>query len=217
MDLREASGSEKEKVIKRRNRPVFLRYLDRRKTDTIVADDMAKGDINLGTLVRRSQSDKTEYSAKLKEKLMPHDLPALPSPVLEPEEVRLRKMNRRAKVIKELVQTEKDYLTDLELCIREVVQPLRNFQVVDVDRLFTNTETVCEVSAALLHRLHEALADPDPEAVVIGEVFIQAKAALEDVYKIYCYHHDDANMSLKSYEKEEQIKQHFTACISELK
>ncbi|XP_018551218.1 rho guanine nucleotide exchange factor 38 [Lates calcarifer] len=223
MDPKEAGGSEKEKekekekVIKRRNRPVFLRYLERRKTDTIVADDMAKGDINLGTLVRRSQSDKTEYSAKLKEKMTPHDLSTPPSPAIDPEEVRLRKMNRRAKVIQELVQTEKDYLTGLELCIREVVQPLRNLQVVDIDRLFTNIETVCEVSAALYHRLHEAMADPDPEAVVIGEVFIQAKAALEDVYKIYCYHHGDANMSLKSYEKEEEIKQHFTTCILALK
>ncbi|KAM9770073.1 rho guanine nucleotide exchange factor 38 [Menidia menidia] len=223
MDPKEAGGSEKEKekdkekVIKRRNRPVFLRYLERRKTDTIVADDMAKGDINLGTLVRRSQSDKTEYSAKLKEKLMPHDLHTLPSPVLEPEEIRLRKMNRRAKVMKELVQTEKDYLTDLELCIREVVQPLRNLQAVEVDRMFTNMETLCEVSAALLHRLRQAMADPDPEAVVIGDVFIQAKATLEDVYKIYCYHHDDANMSLKSYERDEQIKQEFTACVLELK
>lgn len=69
---KEASGCDKEKekekdrVIKRRNRPVFLRYLERRKTDTIVADETAKGDINLGTLVRRSQSDKTEYSTKLK-------------------------------------------------------------------------------------------------------------------------------------------------------
>lgn len=80
MDPNEAGGGEKEKekekekVIKRRNRPVFLRYLERRKTDTIVAEDTAKGDINLGTLVRRSQSDKTEYSAKLKG--TPHnDLP----------------------------------------------------------------------------------------------------------------------------------------------
>ncbi|XP_060951488.1 rho guanine nucleotide exchange factor 38 [Limanda limanda] len=223
MDPKEAIGGEKEKekekdkTIKRRNRPVFLRYLERRKTDTIVDDDMAKGDFNLGTLVRRSQSDKTEYSAKLKEKMTPHDLSTPPSPAMDPEEVRLRKMSRRAKVIQELVQTEKDYLTDLELCIREVVQPLRNTQVVDIDRLFTNMETLCEVSAALLHRLNEALADPDPEAVVIGEVFIQAKAALEDVYKIYCYHHDDANTSLKSYEKEEEIKQHFTTCVLALK
>ncbi|XP_054634687.1 rho guanine nucleotide exchange factor 38 isoform X2 [Dunckerocampus dactyliophorus] len=203
MDPKEAGRAEKEKVIKRRNRPVFLRYLERRKTDSIVADDISKADINLGTLVRRSQSDKTEYSAKLK--------------ALDPEEVRLRKMKRRSKVIQELIQTEKDYLTDMELCIREVVQPLRNMQVVDVDRLFTNMETVCEVSAALFHRLQDAMSDPDPEAVVIGEVFIQAKAALEDVYKIYCYHHDDANMSLKSYEKEEEIKQHFTTCVLSLK
>ncbi|XP_067355061.1 rho guanine nucleotide exchange factor 38 isoform X2 [Channa argus] len=223
MDPKEANGSEKEKekdkekVIKRRNRPVFLRYLERRKTDTIVADDKGEGDINLGTLVRRSQSDKTEYSTKLKEKMRPLDLSTPPSPALDPEEVRMRKMNRRAKVIQELVQTEKDYLTDLELCIREVVQPLRNMQIVDVDRMFTNMETVCEVSAALLHRLYGAMADPDPEAVVIGDVFIQAKAALEDVYKIYCYHHDDANVSLKSYEKEEDIKQHFTTCVLALK
>ena len=72
MDPNEAGGGEKEKdkekekVIKRRNRPVFLRYLERRRTDTIVAEDSAKGDFNLGTLVRRTQSDKTEYSAKLK-------------------------------------------------------------------------------------------------------------------------------------------------------
>ncbi|XP_037621244.1 rho guanine nucleotide exchange factor 38 isoform X2 [Sebastes umbrosus] len=223
MDPNEAGGGEKEKekekdkTIKRRNRPVFLRYLERRKTDTIVVEDSAKGDFNLGTLVRRSQSDKTEYSAKLKEKMSPHNLPTILSPSLDPEEVRQRKMNRRAKVIQELVQTEKDYLTDLELCIREVVQPLRNLQVVDVDRLFTNTETVFEVSAALLHRLQEAIADPDPEAVVIGEIFIQVKAALEDVYKIYCYHHDDANMSLKSYEKDEEIKKHFTTCVLALK
>ncbi|XP_033822559.1 rho guanine nucleotide exchange factor 38 [Periophthalmus magnuspinnatus] len=216
---KEASGCEKEKEkdrpIKRRNRPVFLRYLERRKTDTIVTDD--KSDINLGTLVRRSQSDKTEYSAKLKEKLMPFDLSTPTSPALDPEEVRSRKMKRRSKVIQELVQTEKDFLTDLELCIREVVQPLRNMQVVDVDRLFTNMETVCEVSAALYQRLQEAMTEPDPEAVIIGEVFIQAKAALEDVYKVYCYHHDDANVALKAYEKEEEVKKHLTACVLALK
>lgn len=50
-----------------------------------------------------------------------------------------------------------------------------------------------------------------------GDVFIQGKATLEDVYKIYCYHHDDANMSLKSYESEEDIKQHFTTCVLALK
>ncbi len=59
--------------------------------------------------------------------------------------------------------------------------------------------------------------DLTPHFYFAGEVFIQAKAALEDVYKIYCYHHDDANMSLKSYEKDEEIKQHFTTCVLALK
>lgn len=63
------------------------------------------------------------------EKMTPHDLSTPTSPVLDLEEIRMRKMNRRSKVIQELLQTEKDYLTDLELCIREVVQPLRNLQV----------------------------------------------------------------------------------------
>uniref|UniRef100_A0A3P9MNB9 DH domain-containing protein n=1 Tax=Oryzias latipes TaxID=8090 RepID=A0A3P9MNB9_ORYLA len=137
MDSKEVNGREKdkEKVNKRKNRLVLWRTLERRKTDTIVTEDTAKGDINLGTLVRRSQSDKTEYSAKIKEKLMPHEMSTPLSPILDPEEVRLRKMNRRANVIKELVQTEKDYLTDLELCIKEVVQPLRKMQVNDCQNL----------------------------------------------------------------------------------
>uniref|UniRef100_A0A8C1K8V8 Dynamin-binding protein n=1 Tax=Cyprinus carpio TaxID=7962 RepID=A0A8C1K8V8_CYPCA len=199
--------------IKRRNR-LFIRYLERRKTDTIVDDDASKGDISIATLVRRSHSDKTEYSAKLKEKMSPHDLSSPTSPAVDPEEIRHRRMTKRSKVIEELVRTEGDFQKDLELCISEVLLPLRAAQVVDVDRLFTNMESVCEVSAELLQRLKYAIADPDPETQLIGEVFIQTKAIMEDVYRIYCYHHDEANAVLKSYEAQEDIQQHFRRCIS---
>ncbi|XP_051560987.1 rho guanine nucleotide exchange factor 38 [Myxocyprinus asiaticus] len=226
MDPNQASGNdrenekgerkEKDKRIRRGNR-LFIRYLERRKTDTIVDDDTSKGDINIGTLVRRSQSDKTEYNAKLKEKMSPHDLSSPTSPAMDPDEIRHRRMIKRSKVIEELVRTEGDYRKDLELCISEVLLPLRAAQVVDVDRLFTNIESVHDVSAELLHRLQEAIADPDPETQHIGEVFIQAKAVVEEVYKIYCYHHDEANALLKSYEGQEDIQQHFRRCISVLK
>ncbi|XP_026060213.1 rho guanine nucleotide exchange factor 38 [Carassius auratus] len=226
MDPNQASGNdrenekgekkEKDKGIKRRNR-LFTRYLERRKTDTIVDDDASKGDISIATLVRRSHSDKTEYSAKLKEKMSPHDLSSPTSPAVDPEEIRHRRMIKRSKVIEELVRTEGDYQKDLELCITEVLLPLRAAQLVDVDRLFTNIESVCVVSAELLQRLRDAIADPDPETQLIGEVFIQAKAVVEDVYKIYCYHHDEANALLKSYEAQEDIQQHFRRCISTLK
>uniref|UniRef100_A0A3Q2XRA1 Rho guanine nucleotide exchange factor 38 n=1 Tax=Hippocampus comes TaxID=109280 RepID=A0A3Q2XRA1_HIPCM len=132
------------------------------------------------------------------EKMTPHDLSSPASPALDPEEVRSRKMNRRSKVIQELMQTEKDYLTDLELCIREVI---------DVDRLFTNMETVCGVSAALLNRLEEAMCDSDPEAVIIGNLYFPPpisrylNAALEDVYKIYLLLPHDIHFSLQLPDK----------------
>lgn len=63
------------------------------------------------------------------EKMAPHDLSSPSSPALDPEEIRQRKMAKRAKVIDELVKTENDFLTDLELCIKEVLQPLREAQV----------------------------------------------------------------------------------------
>ncbi|KAG7278560.1 hypothetical protein CRUP_033428 [Coryphaenoides rupestris] len=145
--------------------------------------------LHLSSLLPPSTNTTTTTSG---EKMTPHDLSAPTSPAPDPEEVRSRKMSRRAKVLQELMQTERDYLTDMELCVREVLKPLRELQVgVDVDRLFTNMEA--------------------------AEIFIQAKGALEDVYKIYCYHHDEANLLLKTYEKEEDIKQQFNACILSLK
>ncbi|MGH0147169.1 UNVERIFIED_CONTAM: hypothetical protein FKN15_041506 [Acipenser sinensis] len=78
-------------------------------------------------------------------------------------------------------------------------------KVVDVDRLFINIESVSEVSAKLLSKLEEAIAEADPQRQIIGEAFIEIKSSLEEVYKIYCYHHDDANSLLKSYEKDEEV------------
>ncbi|XP_066535781.1 rho guanine nucleotide exchange factor 38 [Hoplias malabaricus] len=206
----EKKEKEKDRGIKRRNR-LFRRYLERRRTDTIVDEDSGRGDVSINTLVRRSQSDKTEYSTKLKEKMSPHDPLAL-----DPEDIRRRKMAKRQKVMEELVKTEGDYFMDLQLCIREVLQPLRNTQV-DVERLFTNMECVCAVSGELLHRLQEATSEPDPESQLIGEVFIQAQSTLEDVYKIYCYHHDEASAVLKGYEKQDEVQQLFRTHVSALK
>lgn len=55
--------------------------------------------------------------------------PATSSQEDEEEEVSRRMMARRVKIITELMQTEKDYIGDLDLCIKEVIQPLRNKQV----------------------------------------------------------------------------------------
>ncbi|XP_069487055.1 rho guanine nucleotide exchange factor 38 isoform X2 [Ambystoma mexicanum] len=196
-----------------------LYMLERRKTDTIVESPAPADQGSLGTL-RRSQSDRTEYSHKLKEKMAPHmGLSAPTTPTHEPEETQKRKMVKRLKIIGELVQTEKDYLTDLDYCIKEVVNPLRSKQAegLDIDALFSNIESVQQISAKLLSLLEEATVDIEPDMQIIGELFLRIKGPLEDVYKVYCYNHDDAHSVLEAYEKDEELKQHLRNCVLSLK
>ncbi|XP_054447637.1 rho guanine nucleotide exchange factor 38 [Pteronotus mesoamericanus] len=219
MEPEEATG--KENMGTKKKNLTFLRprlyMLERRKTDTVVESSVS-GD-HSGTL-RRSQSDRTEYNQKLQEKMTPQaGCPVAEALTQEEEHQTQRMMAKRSKVIKELIQTEKDYLNDLELCIKEVVQPLRNKQIdrLDVDSLFSNIESVHQISAKLLSLLEEATTDVEPAKQVIGEVFLQIKGPLEDIYKTYCYHHDKAHSVLESYEKEEELKQHLSLCIQSLK
>ncbi|XP_060042298.1 rho guanine nucleotide exchange factor 38 isoform X2 [Erinaceus europaeus] len=212
---------DREQLGCRRKNLLFLRprlyMLERRNTDTAV-DSMAAGD-RAGPL-RRSQSDRTEYGQRLQEKMTPQaECCAAESLTQEEEQRTQRMMTKRLRVIQELVQTERDYKHDLELCIREVVQPLRDKQVdgLDVDTFFSNIESVQQVSATLLSLLEEATTDVEPARQVIGDVFLQIKGPLEDVYKVYCYHHDEAHSVLESYEKEEELKWHLNHCLQSLK
>ncbi|XP_048799308.1 rho guanine nucleotide exchange factor 38 isoform X1 [Lagopus muta] len=189
---------------------------ERRRTEPVVE---SSGAGEHGAL-RRSQSDRTEYGQKLQEKMAPQSgftsSATLPQ---EDEETTKRMMAKRVKIIAELMQTERDYINDLDLCIKEVIQPLRNKQIArfDVDGLFSNIESVHQISAKLLSLLEEATTDVEPPMQVIGEVFLQIKGPLEDTYKIYCYRHDDAHTLLESYEKDEELKQHLRHCVQSLK
>ncbi|XP_031965234.1 rho guanine nucleotide exchange factor 38 [Corvus moneduloides] len=212
---KEGTGGRKRNLTLLRNK---LYMGQRRRTEPVVESTTTAGD--LGNL-RRSQSDRTEYSQKLQEKMAPQAVSFTPaaSSQEDEEEVSRRMMARRVKIITELMQTEKDYISDLDLCIKEVIQPLRNKQIArfDVDGLFSNIELVHQLSAKLLSLLEEATTDVEPPMQIIGEVFLQIKGPLEDTYKIYCYHHDDAHTMLESYEKDEELKQHLRDCVQSLK
>ncbi|NWW95223.1 ARH38 factor, partial [Rhynochetos jubatus] len=211
---KEGAGARRRNLALLRNR---LYMGERRRTEPVV-ESTAGGDH--GTL-RRSQSDRTEYSQKLQEKMAPQAGTPAPatSPQEDEEQVSRRMMARRVKIIAELMQTERDYISDLELCIKEVIQPLRNKQIArfDVDGLFSNIELVHQVSAKLLSLLEEATTDVEPPMQIIGEVFLQIKGPLEDTYKIYCCRHEDAHTMLESCEKDEELKQHLRHCVQSLK
>uniref|UniRef100_A0A8B9Q2R1 Rho guanine nucleotide exchange factor 38 n=1 Tax=Apteryx owenii TaxID=8824 RepID=A0A8B9Q2R1_APTOW len=153
----------------RRSNLALLRHKlymgERRRTEPVV-ESTAGGDHGA---LRRSQSDRTEYSQKLQEKMAPQagSSSSATSPQENKEQITRQMMAKRVKIIAELMQTEKDYINDLDLCIREVIQPLRNKQIVrfDVDGLFSNIESVHQISAKLLSLLEEATADVEPPII----------------------------------------------------
>ncbi|XP_061562138.1 dynamin-binding protein isoform X2 [Phycodurus eques] len=127
------------------------------------------------------------------------------------EDPELRMLEKRSKVIEELLQTEKDYIKDLQMCVVEIVEPLQKKQVknVDFEGLFGNINSVIDLS----QRLFETLEETDS----IGKVFLDFKAELEAVYNIYCQNHDDAISLLESYEKDENIQRHVLECLERLR
>ncbi|XP_033882866.3 dynamin-binding protein-like isoform X3 [Acipenser ruthenus] len=140
----------------------------------------------------------------------PASLESMPitAPSADPEQ---RMMEKRSKVIEELLQTEKDYIKDMQMCVQEIIHPLQRKQVqnIDFDGLFGNVQMVIDLSTRLLKDLQ------DTES--IGSVFVEYKTELEEVYKIYCQNHDDAIALLEAYEKDESIQTHILECLEKLR
>lgn len=141
----------------------------------------------------------------------PKSLESSPASAATAEDPEQRMLEKRLKVIEELLQTEHDYIKDLQMCVKEIIQPLQKKQVqnIDFDGLFGNISSVIDLS----RRLYKTLQDTDST----GQVFLDYKGELEEVYKIYCQNHDDAISLLETYEKDENIQKHVLECLEKLR
>ncbi|XP_035579999.1 dynamin-binding protein isoform X1 [Zalophus californianus] len=138
------------------------------------------------------------------------------SPVAPPgsvytENPEQRMLEKRAKVIEELLQTERDYVRDLEMCIEHIMVPLQQAQIpnIDFEGLFGNMQMVIKVSKQLLADLEISDA--------VGPVFLDHRDELEGTYKVYCQNHDEAISLLEIYEKDEKIQKHLQDSLADLK
>lgn len=122
-----------------------------------------------------------------------------------------RMLEKRAKVVEELHQTERDYVRDLEMCIERIMLPLQQAQIpnIDFEGLFGNMQMVIKVSKQLLADLEISDA--------VGPVFLDHRDELEGTYKVYCQNHDEATSLLEIYEKDERIQKHLQDAVAELK
>ncbi len=55
----------------------------------------------------------------------PKSLESSPASATTTEDPEQRMLEKRLKVIEELLQTEHDYLKDLQMCVKEIIQPLQ--------------------------------------------------------------------------------------------
>ncbi|XP_012517230.1 PREDICTED: dynamin-binding protein [Propithecus coquereli] len=122
-----------------------------------------------------------------------------------------RMLEKRAKVVEELLQTERDYIRDLEMCIERIMVPLHQAQLpnIDFEGLFGNMQVVIKVSKQLLAALEVSDA--------VGPVFLDHRDELEGTYKVYCQNHDEATSLLEIYEKDEKIQKHLQDSLADLK
>ncbi|KAF6108298.1 dynamin binding protein [Phyllostomus discolor] len=122
-----------------------------------------------------------------------------------------RMLEKRAKVVEELHQTERDYIRDLEMCIERIMVPLQQAQIpnIDFEGLFGNMQMVIKVSKQLLADLEISDA--------VGAAFLDHRDELEGTYKVYCQNHDEAISLLEIYEKDERIQRHLQDSLADLK
>lgn len=95
---------------------------------------------------------------------------------------------------------------------------LKDFEVDMVVFLWFHTDFSYHIGFNFLHlSLKVTYGDAVLFPVLSGKVFLELKAELEEVYKIYCQNHDDAISLLESYEKDENIQRHVMECLERLR
>ncbi|XP_009640384.1 dynamin-binding protein isoform X1 [Egretta garzetta] len=132
--------------------------------------------------------------------LLSSQTPSLETSSAATESPEQRMLEKRSKVIEELLQTERDYIRDLEMCVERIMVPLQNAQMqnIDFEGLFGNIHMVISFSKQLLSTLETSDA--------IGPVFLAQRAELESIYRVYCQNHDEAIALLETYEKDEKMQ-----------
>ncbi|KAM9324093.1 dynamin-binding protein [Gastrophryne carolinensis] len=134
-----------------------------------------------------------------------------PSAASATENSETRMLEKRLKVIEELLQTERDYLRDLETCVEYIMLPMQATQMTNVDFevLFGNIYSVIDVTKKLLGSLENCDS--------VGLIFLEQRDELEAVYKEYCQNHEETIALLEAYEKDEQFQRHLHECIETVK
>lgn len=201
MPAKSSSGAERSRV--RTGRPDWSQLWEQEAEEA----NRVGSALQRNSFYRRTAPSALRHSEFVQTRKKKQEMTLLSSqtPSLEPssaatESAEQRMLEKRAKVIEELLQTERDYIRDLEMCVERIMVPLQQAQVqnIDFEGLFGNIHMVINFSKQLLSTLEASDA--------IGPVFLTQRAELESVYRVYCQNHDEAIALLETYEKDEKMQ-----------
>ncbi|XP_047468424.1 dynamin-binding protein-like [Penaeus chinensis] len=143
-------------------------------------------------------SDFDDFSDEADEELEPTGAQAQASP----------RPGRNRERVEELVRTEKDYISDLEVLLRVINETISSSSWgegagLHLRPLLGNVVQVMSAAKRFLADLEAALCNPE-EDMQVGRVFLQHADDLCEVYKVYCSNYNvEVIPLLKKYEGEE--------------
>ncbi|KAJ7399193.1 dynamin-binding protein isoform X2 [Pitangus sulphuratus] len=201
MPAKSSSGAERSRV--RTGRPDWSQVWEQEAEDTNrVGSVLQRNSFYRRTAPSALRHSEFVQTRKKKQEmtLLSSQTPSLETSSATTESAEQRMLEKRSKVIEELLQTERDYIRDLEMCVEKIMVPLQQAQMqnIDFEALFGNIHLVISFSKQLLSTLEASDA--------IGPVFLAQRAELESVYRVYCQNHDEAIALLETYEKDEKMQ-----------
>ncbi|GFR28534.1 dynamin-binding protein [Trichonephila clavata] len=132
------------------------------------------------------------------------------------EQERIRKMKeQRECIITELLQTERDYLSDLKL-LQEIFLTNPNEakdKGINIPLLFGNLDEVIDVASRLLKRLQKVSRDTQ----LIGECFVGLSDEMKEIYGHYCRNHDEVNSVIDKIDPQSAAGQYLQHKVEILK
>ncbi|XP_022797660.1 uncharacterized protein LOC111335916 isoform X2 [Stylophora pistillata] len=121
----------------------------------------------------------------------------------------------RSRVVQEILNTERDYVKNLEDVVEGYLKQARKrtdmFNEEQITKIFANIEQIYQFHQEILRQLEDCFVEGDPCASEIGAVFLNNRKGF-DIYSEYCNNHPHAMAELKTLSESNKYKQFFEAC-----
>eukprot|EP01114_Cavostelium_apophysatum_P002752 TRINITY_DN1243_c0_g1_i1.p1 TRINITY_DN1243_c0_g1~~TRINITY_DN1243_c0_g1_i1.p1 ORF type:complete len:1135 (-),score=369.28 TRINITY_DN1243_c0_g1_i1:198-3602(-) len=125
----------------------------------------------------------------------------------------------RAEVINEIITTERDYVSDLNVIVEVFLLPIKlkgAMPTEDVNIVFSNVETLVNCNTQVIRDWDErkkSSAGKD-DAILIGEIFDKLSPFFK-MYSVYCANQPNAMIKLQEYSRKPEFLQTLKICSTD--